>query len=165
MRVDYLPAFLLRKYIWDLLKENLGMSEQDYGGLVPIVPSNEEPELTQYSKPYIVYGYANFPTASGEHYRRRGSMSMAIRSNDFHQISNILNVLETAFEREDDAARDVNEYTSLANIIGLRFGTISVGFLEGPAPEETEGGRQDGIINIRYEYYVDYDVTTAITPS
>lgn len=161
MKVDYAPVYLLRSYIWGLLKANTDMKESDYGtpGLVPIVPVAEAPELEQFSKPYIVYGYANDPTSTNENYRQRGSMSMAIYSTNFHQITNLLTILSTVFNEEDKAAKTVNEYTStIPQFVGLRFSTISVGFLEGPSPEETEGGRESGLINIRYEYYVDYQV-------
>jgi hypothetical protein len=40
-----------------------------------------------------------------------------------------------------------------------------VSYVEGGAPEETEGGRQSAAINIRYEYFVDYDINTNALPS
>lgn len=157
------PAFLLRKYIWEVLKVNTDMAEADYGNLVPIVPVAEEPEITEYDKPYIVYGFASHPAEPGNHFKKRGSMTFVVYSTKFNEITDILNILETTFEREDEAARDVNAFTSRTpGFVGLRFGTISLGFNEGPAPEEQEGGRQSGLLNIRFEYYVDYNVVTSV---
>lgn len=155
------PVYLLRSYIWELLQNNTDMDLTDYNGLVPIVPVSEERELTAFNKPYLVYGYAMDPTESERSFCQRGSMSMAIYSTNFQEITGILTILSTAFNREDEAARDVNEYTtSISQFVGIRFATIAVGFLDGPSPEETEGGRESGLINIRFEYYVDYDVKT-----
>ena len=57
----------------------------------------------------------------------------------------------------------MNNYTSShPQFIGIRFGYISVGFVEGGTPENTEGGRQSALVNIRFEYYVDYDIKTRL---
>lgn len=157
VNIQYDPVYLIRSYIWALLKANFGYKESDYGGLIPIVPVSESPELEQYNKPYIVYGYTHDGTETEQHYCKRGSMSMAIYSTNFGEIAKILNLLVEVFDQEDDAARTVNEYTSTIDAFkGIRFGTFSIGFLEGPSPEETEGGRESGLINIRYEYFADY---------
>lgn len=156
-------VYLLRAYTWALLQANTRMKAADYGGRVPIVPVEEEPELTKYDKPYIIYGFSNVPTEPGRHFKRRGSMTFVVYSTGFEEITEIINILQTAFEREDDAARDVNNFTARTPLFhGIRFGTISLGFMEGAVPEETEGGRQSALLNIRYEYYVDYEVTTQV---
>lgn len=159
------PAYLLRSYAWWLLKNNTSMKESDYGdegGLIPIVPLAEEPEITLYDKPYLVYGYALDST--GDLYaRQRGSMSFAVYAKTFGEITTILNILSEGFGRQDESAKDINDYTStIPGYIGIRFGTVEVGFVEGGTPEETEGGRQSGVFNMRFEYYVDYNVVTSI---
>ena len=45
---------------------------------------------------------------------------------------------------------------------GIRFGEIHAVLLDGGSPEETEGGRQSGMISVSFTYYVDYDVITRI---
>lgn len=156
------PVYLLRSYAWAVLKANTQMDETDYNGLVPITPLAEEQELSQYNKAHLVYGYAL--SATGDlHARREGSMSFAVYSTNFGEITTILDVLAIAFGRQDESATDVNNYTSKTQqFIGIRFGTISIGFVEGGTPEGTEGGRQSGIINIRFEYYVDYNIQTNV---
>lgn len=136
------------------------MKESDYGNLIPIVPVSEEPELTQYDKPYIVYGFAGDPTQTGN-YRQRGTLTLVVRSTNFQEITTILNILNHTFNRQDEAARDINEYTeTVAQFVGIRFGTTSVAFVEGPEPEEREGGRESGLISIRFDYFVNYSVKT-----
>lgn len=162
-----IAPYLLRSYIWQILKKNTDMDELDYtldqtsGGLVPIVPLAEAPEISQFDKPYIVYGYSETPPTD-LWAQRRGNMAFVIYSTNFRELSMITNVIMNAFHRADESARDVNAYTStIPAFIGLRFGTIQVSFVEGGSPEETEGGRQSAAINIRYEYFVDYDVVTS----
>lgn len=172
------PAYLLRSYTWALLKANdpVTWDSSKYGGLIPIVPVAEEPELEEFSGPHIVYGYA-LDTTGSLHARKSGSVTFAVYDQNFRRLTNTLNVLQAAFERQDEAARDVNEYTSWVTrednfdidgnpvkpFVGLRFGYISIGFIEGGTPEDSEGGRQSALVNIRFEYYVDYDVKTSIS--
>lgn len=165
MRTEVIAPYLLRAYIWQVIKLNTDLKESDYGGNVPIVPLAEEPELTDYAKPYIVYGYSETPTAE-THVRQRGNMAFIVYSQNFRTISQLVNIITRAFEKGDESARRVNEYTStIPAFLGLRFGTIEVSFVEGGGPEEaeeTEGGRQNAIVNINYEYFVDYDVETKV---
>jgi hypothetical protein len=159
-----IAPYLLRDYIWQVLKQNTDMKESDYDGKVPIVPLAEEPELTQYSKPYIVYGYAEAPSIDLPD-AEAGSMSFIVYSKNFRELSKIIKVISRTFARQDQSAYDVNRYTSTKpQFIGLRFGYINVGFVEGGSPETTEGGRQSAGVNIRYEYYVDYNIKTTYNP-
>jgi len=163
MDIHITPSALVRAYIWQLLQTNLGWKSSDYDGLVPVVPVSEEPELTEYNKPYIVYGYAEAPTYDNQHYCNRGSMTFLVYSTTIGEINAVMNVLSTALGREDDTARDINNFTSRTEQFkGMRFGTVSLGFGEGPSPEESEGGRQSALLNIRFEYFVDYPVKTDV---
>lgn len=169
MDAKVIAPYLLRSYIWKILKKNTDMDELDYtddpvnnpGGLVPIVPLAEAPEINQFDKPYIVYGYSESPP-NDLWVKRRGNMALVVYSTNFRELTQIVNTIAYTFDRADEAARDVNEYTStIPAFVGLRFGTIQVSFVEGGSPEETEGGRQSAAVNIRYEYYVDYDIDTS----
>lgn len=153
-------AYLLNNYVWEVLKHNTTMKESDYNGKTPIIPANMEPEFAALNKPFLVYGYAEDSTPD-LYARRSGSLSYAIWSTSVGEINTILNVIKGAMERRDESAREVNNYTSrIPTFIGVRFGSIHVGLLEGPAPEESEGGRQAGIITLRYDYFADYAVKT-----
>jgi hypothetical protein len=158
------PVYLLRSYAWAVLKANMPETwdETKYGGMTPIVPLSEEPELDEFDGPHIVYGYSLDSTGS-LHARKSGSMTFAVYDQNFRRLTETLTNLQTAFERQDETAKDVNRYTTARpQFIGLRFGYIFIGFVEGGTPEETEGARQSALINIRFEYYVDYDVVTAV---
>lgn len=153
------PVYLLNKYVWEVLKLNFGLDEDMYGGLTPIVPANMEPELTAFNKPFLVYGYSEDMTPD-VYAMRGGSLSYAVWSASVGEVNTILNTIRAAMEQHDDTARRVNAWTTSlgGNNIGIRFGDIHIGYLEGPSPEESESGRHAGIITIRYQYFADYEV-------
>lgn len=167
VNVEVSPAYFIRAYAWAVLKANMSdvWDESKYGGMTPIVPVAEEPDLDEYSGPHIVYGYALDATGS-LYARNSGSLTFAVYDDNFRRLTKTLNILQAAFERQDETARDINLFTTSKgpSWIGLRFGTVSVGFVEGGSPEDQEGGRQSALINIRFEYYVEYtNIITNVT--
>lgn len=165
------PIYLLRMYAWAVLKRNEPgtWDESKYGNLIPIVPLAEEPEIDEYDGPHIVYGYA-LSQLNSLPARKTGSMTFALYDQNFRRLTRTMTILQTAFERMDESATDVNKFTSNyttgANnrpFEGLSFGYISLGFTEGGTPEETEGARQSALLNIKFEYYVDYNVITDVS--
>jgi len=158
------PTYLINRYVWELIKKNTTLTETDYGGRVPIVPANMEPDFVGFNKPFIVYGYSE-DTTPDLYARRSGSLSYAVWSTSVGEINSILNTIRAALERHDESAREVNVITTALGVNpGIRFGDIYIGYLEGPSPEETEGGRQAGIITIRYQYFADYSVVLPTVP-
>lgn len=158
------PAYLIRAYAWEILKANMSdvWNETAYGGLVPIVEVAEEPELDQFTGPHIIYGYA-LSTTGTLYAHNRGSVTFAVYDDNFRRLTKTLNILQAAFERQDETASDINNFTSKKeSFVGMRFGSVWIGFVEGGTPETTEGGRQSAIINIAFNYFVEYDVTTRV---
>lgn len=158
INADVAPVYILRKFAWEALKANTDMVESDYGGITPIVPLSEEPELQDTTKPYLVYGYAT-DSSRDLWAHKSGSMTFAIYDQNFRRLTRIVNVLEATFERLDDTANEINKFTtrmaeadSNDAFIGIRFTTIRIGFVEGGTPEIEEGGRQSALFNIRYSY-------------
>jgi hypothetical protein len=156
-----LPAYVLLDYIWAVLKANTDMTEDDYDGLIPIVPLSEQPEIVEYDAPHIVYGFSESATPD-LYAKQRGNMAFVVYSTNAREVSHITNIIAKTFNRADDAARDVNNFSStIPAYVGLRFGYINTSYVEGGSPEESEGGRQSSAVNIHYEYYVDYDIDTS----
>ena len=157
------PVYIINAFVWQVLKLNVGLKESDYGestvsGRVPIVPSGQDAALVAINKPFLVYGYSEDSTPD-VYAMRGGSVSYAVWSTSVGEVNNILNTIRSAMERRDESAAAVNRWsTNNPSYLGIRFGDIAVGYLEGPAPEETEGGRHAGIITLRYQYFADYDV-------
>jgi hypothetical protein len=159
------PIYALRFYAWEVLHRNAPETwdSANYGGMVPIVPLAEEADLSEFSGPKIVYEYTLLDTGA-VNYRGRGSFTMAVMDTNFRRLTKTLNILEAAFGRLDESAYDINKYmssTPLATQIG--FGYTQVAFVDGGTPESNEGGNQIGVINIRFDYFVDYEVVTDVT--
>lgn len=168
------PVYLIRSYVWEVLKKNdpNTWDESKYGGIVPIVPLAEEPELDSYTGPHIVYGYA-ISRANELPARRTATMTFVIYDQNFRRLTKTMNILQVALGRDDETARDINKFTSHYSVQqgaetaypyhGLSFGYVSLGYAEGGTPEESEGGRQSALMSISFEYYVDYDVITDVS--
>jgi hypothetical protein len=157
MEENIIAPYLLRAYAWQIMKANLGMSETDYEGKAPLVPLGEREEIKKYGKPYIVYAYTE-QSPNRISAKSVGNMAFVIQADEFSKLVNISNVLARAFERADQSATDLNEFSStISGFIGLRFGTIELAFVDVSEPEESEGGEMTGVVNIRYEYYANYD--------
>lgn len=166
------PDVVLRQYAWALLHANdptvwdtnnykpAGATE----GFIPIVPLSDEPELSDFDGPHIVYGYTN-DTTGDRWFNSSGTMTFAIYDDNFRRLGKTLNILQAAFERADESARDVNHFLHSFTFNAaqpfrdtIRFGCIEIGFVEGGTPETSEGGRQSALINIRFDYFHHYTV-------
>jgi len=154
------PAYLIRQYIWALLKTNepTDWNEANYGGLTPVVPLGEDADLEQFPGPTIVYQFSDLRTGT-MWMRGRGAMSFAVRDTNLRRLTRTMTILKEALNRYDEAARDINEYMDLKgspwNSIG--FGTVYVTFSDGGAPATTEGGEMVGVISIEFDYYTEYE--------
>ena len=160
------PTFALRSYIWAVLKaeEPQTWIESNYGGLVPIVPLNEEPELNEFPGPRIIYEYA-LQERGDMYYRGRGSMTFAIRDNNYRRLTRTMNIIDEALSRQDESAHDVNDYldrmaASTVNDFNVSFGNIRLSFAESGTPETEEGGPQVGVVNVTFSYFTEFVINT-----
>lgn len=184
MNPIYGPEHIIRSYAWAVLKANIaGLNESQYGGLMPIVPVSEEPDIEKYGGFHIVYGY-NLAHSADLNQMHRGSLTFVVYESDYRKLSQILTILTTAFEQEDESAKNLNDYSTQVTtkfvpgqpaadgnpatiadqpFVGIRFGTVSMNFVEGGTPETAEGGDQSGLLSISFTYFVDYDVKVKLT--
>lgn len=155
------PVYALRSYIWALLKANepTTWKESEYGGLVPIVPLNEEPDLSEFDGPRIIYDFS-IGDPGTLYARGRGSMTLAIRDHNYRRLTRTMNIVQAALERNDESARDVNDWIEAFADFDISFGTISIGFAESGTPETEEGGYMVGIVSIDYDFFLDWNVNT-----
>lgn len=151
---------IINRYVFDILRDNVGIARADYGGKTPIIPSQQVPEINQYNKPFLVYGFSE--AATGEiYFVRDGTVAYAVYAVEDRDIVKILNVLTEVFSRQDDAARDLNNYKGANSAFkDTIFMYLNVAMVEGPSPADMEGGRQSGIITINYCYRNNYSVNT-----
>ena len=154
---DINAAHPLIDYVWKILKDNEpgDWSETNYGGIIPIVPVADSPELEEYDWPHIVYGYA-------EGFVREtvsGYMTLTIHDASNRRISRTSNLLKDVFSKRH-AARSINNFTSnfggpTKPYVGLRFLDVGVS-IEGVSPEDSEGGKQEATVILSYTYTATY---------
>ena len=150
-----IPAHILRLYAWDVLQAN-GLLEE-INGLIPIIPLEDEPQIADAQKTYIIYGYGeNDDPRMPE--MRRGSMVFNIKARRFGELGPITNVLTRAFEGLDIPAARINYWkgknANASAFANINFKTTSAVYVEGGYPEESEGGPLMGMVHITYSVTV-----------
>lgn len=149
----------LRSYVWNLLQTELGWNKADTGNLIPVVGSQDQPELQNYDAPYIVYSWSLMP--SGENFlMREEQVTMKVYSSREDEVRNAVIMLDNQLNRYDDSARAMNSWlaahgTTFEKKFDIKYTyTISA---SGPQPAVQAGGRQDGLVIFRICYTVESD--------
>ena len=155
------PVYVLIDYAYEALaKDNPDWNRSNYENLIPIVPLNEEPELTEFSGPRAIYEYTMSQRGTTP-YRGQGSVSFAVHDSNFRRLTRSLNVLDNYLGRMDESARDVNAFVDWLKTernvdFDVSFGNIRLSFIESGTPETEEGGPMIGLINVTFDYFVEY---------
>lgn len=163
------PVYVLIDYAFGVLNANDPQTwdRSKYGGLIPIVPLNEEPELQEYdTQPRIIYEFSNSETGT-QWFKGRGQVTFAVHDHNFRRLTKAMNILEESFGRYDESARDVNDYVQRLKDrpvqkidFDISFGHIRCTFSQSGTPEQDEGGPMIGLVNIQFDYFVEYDILT-----
>lgn len=153
----------LRRYIWQLLQDELGWKLSDYTimvegkpvQMVPIITPEQQPEFNSIDKPYIIYAYSK-RQGSNNYFLEQEIASFTIYSNAEKDIRQAINMLDAKFDKRDEAAQELNKYISAAGLDPaygyFDYKTLWVSGIQGPQPQTEEGGRRDGVININITY-------------
>jgi len=156
------PVFVLIDYAYEVLANaDPSWNKSNFDGLIPIVPLNEEPELTEFDGPRAIYEYTMSQRGTA-YYRGQGSVIFAVRDHNFHRMARALNILDNALGREDESARDVNDFVEFLKEnrsidFDVSFGHIRLNFVESGTGEIEEAGPLTGVISVSFDYFVDYN--------
>ena len=152
---DFNAVYALNSYVWKLLEANLGWTRDDYQGRTPIIPTAQQPELMQSGKAFLVYGSAiHQPTHL--YALRNEAVSYTIYAPSSTDANKIANLLNAAFERQDEAADDVNHWLGVENKSrGVSFGTIRAVMVEKAEPADEEGGYVAALVMLDTKYTSD----------
>lgn len=150
----------LNRFVFDLLKLNGVLPDRSsYGGRTPIISSQQEPTILQYNLPFLVYAFTESPPSDLE-MLITGNVAYAIYSADDTDIIKIITVMREGLKHFDDTAREVNSYKyANGTFKDILFTSINIGMVEGPSPAMTEGGRQSGLVMVRYTYSPNYGIS------
>lgn len=152
---------MLAGYVWELWKANAGVGTipgKNGQPLARIAPVSDEPDLSDSGQTYILYGFAEVESGALP-VHHTGNFSMRLIAQDFAELSGLVRIIAGAFEIEDEAAQNVNSWTSEREAFhGLRFTSVCVTYIEAADAATTEGGNIEGAINLRYRYVIDAPV-------
>lgn len=146
------PAYIIRLYLWEILRENEAL--ELVSGKVPIIPLEDEPELSDAGKPYAIYGYSE-NEAIGIDAIRRGTFAFRVIATTSGQLDRIQSIVGRAFEDCDIATEGLNRFSTqfgTGELVGIRFTYAKTSYVMSAEPSETEAGPVEGVITIAYSY-------------
>ena len=163
---DNNAANALRSYVWKLLEANLGWTKDDYKGLVPIFPLSQEPEPKEIGKAFLVYNSSQRP-AEHLYVQKCETIGYSIYANTVADLNTITTLLQDTFDRQDDAAADVNQWldteqqaTGISR--GISFGSIKTILVDRSDPADNEGGYVSSLVMVEAKYVTQNNtITTA----
>lgn len=141
---------IINKWLWTYLK-NTDMFSGDYGGIVPIIPSEQTPELVGIPSglPFIVYNYKT-NTGFNDYWTYTEVAALMIYDYQEPRMRDIRNFIMNITKRLDDTARDINAFNDF-NANGIIFNYVKASAAASTAPDQ-EGGRMGTMITLRYDY-------------
>lgn len=157
-----MPAHMLAGYVWDLWRANQPgvdfITAANGKKLARIAPLTDEPDLRDADVTYILYGFAENETGK-LNVHHTGQFAMRIIATSFNEFTTLSRILAAAFEIEDEAAQNVNWWSSTKpGYDGIMFTSVCTSFMEGTDAETTEGGKMEGIVSLRYRYLMEVPV-------
>jgi hypothetical protein len=166
-KYDLNGVHVLNKFIWDNLKSAGLLDEIDYSGLVPIIPTQQQPVFNDMAsgKPFIVY---TFMVAAYDRdiWSNIEQVTYRIYSDDERKMRQINNFIVDLCSRLDWTAQDLNRWIDNYNSPDgdekrFDFKYVNVVGSTGPEPFNQEGGRQDSSVTVRMAYTVDSNPATS----
>lgn len=126
------------------------ISLSDYTVTTPIIPAQQQPELTNLPKgiPFIVYNYAQESTYE-DWWLEHEQLAYAIYTDDANKIRDITHFLNHLYRRFDWSADEVNEWLAAngtANQKAFDMKYIRVVNTTSIEPATEEGGRHSAMI-------------------
>lgn len=152
---QYTAGHAVAAYIWHRIKEEFAWSEDDYDGLIPMVPVQQQPELNSQSGPFIVFGSA-FDPISPMWLINSETVAFTVFSRDESDINKVTQLVVDDLKRFDEAAAKINTFIdSLAPshpAKDIDFKSVRISGASGPQPSIQEQGRKDGNIIVKAQY-------------
>lgn len=147
-----IPAYILRLYLWEILREAEALALVN--GKIPLIPLEDEPELSDAGKSYIIYGYAENESATLEEIRR-GTFAIRVIAVNTNELDRIISIASRAFESSDVATEAVNRFSSAFTgkaLEGIRFTQVKAAHVEGFNAAPAESGPVEGMLTVSYRY-------------
>lgn len=123
-------------------------------GLVPIIPTQQVPEMNNIvgGAPFIVYAYTR-TAAAQSWWVNSEQCTYIVYDNDEERLRAVHTYMTDLLKRFDETARAVNNYLGAASKFDFKW--IGLASSVGPEAAIQENGRQGAMVSIRYEYTCD----------
>lgn len=147
---------VINLYLWDRLNENLEKYWQEIPGFgIPIIPVQQQPEVTESKQDYIVYSYAD-QSSKDLHLYQTQDITWILFSSSSASISATIALCRDIFGQWDESAAGVNDWLRNATLpqgyehLYRRYNFKSIQLLGSTSgqPARDEGGTMDGLIDI-----------------
>lgn len=155
---DLNGVHVLNKFIWASLRTGLGMTEADYRGLIPIIPTQQVPVFNDMPSglPFLVYTFlvAGYDTSLWANVEQ---VTYRIFSDDERRLRQVTNYLVDLCKRYEWTAEDINDWVDNNPTLfpmddddqKVEFKFVQVVGATSPEPTGQEGGRQFSTVTIR----------------
>lgn len=162
-------VYALNSYMWKLVEANLGWTR--WNGVPPIIPVQQQPEIMQSGKSFMVYGSAFHPPGHLYQHKKQAASYM-IYATTATEVNRIVELLFETFQRQDVAAHEVNDWlvtegeSREGGHRGVYFTSVKSTMAEkAEDPSEEEGGYFAGMVLVEMQYTTDPSniVTTGFT--
>jgi len=150
-------VFDVNKYVWDQIKENGILNENDYIAdgfdtpLIPVIPAQQIPEFNNLipGQTYLIYDYEEMPTQENWWISNQ-IITYSIVSPNYDKITQVMAMLKDLFRRHDDSAKDLNRYSGVSGIYDFHY--ITIDSSTSPQHFSNEGGFMMGEIKLYVSY-------------
>lgn len=148
-------VYAMNSYTLKLLKVNLDWNPADYKNGTPIIPAAQQPEFNDIGRTFIVYSSA-VNAAMDLWAQKSETLAYTIYSPSTTSADAVVNLLTDVFERQDEAAADVNEWLDLERAGGktrdISFHSIKANLGEKSNPPDQEGGYYSAVVMLNLLY-------------
>lgn len=159
-RYDLNGVHILNKFIWHKLEQDMNYSKIDYNGLVPIIPTQQEPLFNDLpsGRPFFVYTFmvSGYDPDLWAHIEQ---VTYRIYSDDEKRLRQVGNYLTDLCRRYDWTAEELNTWIQGEALLPVdaddrkfEFKFVQVVGFTGPEPSSSEGGRQFSTVTVRMTY-------------
>jgi len=154
----------IRKYLWhqmvtiDIFNENDYYSDNLSDVIIPIIPVQQSPEMSQFfsGKKHLVYDKI------GLSYEENWAICceqvlFTIYATDVSEINEIRNFMTDLFRRMDESSRDVNQWSGISD--KFKFFSIFLADISPTSPSDELQGflSADVVLEIKYARMLDKD--------
>ena len=154
------PEIIINKYVWEQFRLNKNSIYSSYT-VTPIIPVTDMQggDLPWGRKPYIVYdSFMKTRTANKYFYPVKSAQMMYSIKGSIGEIYEWRDFISNVLDREDDAARDINEYAG-QNLSNTRIyfhciNTHQVNYIGNTTEQQGKFKQYSANLVIKFDYHI-----------